>query len=113
MVSATAEVNLENLIRLQQAIPEAILEGIQTAGNMIVDLASQLAPYDSGDLSRSGQALLIGDTVEISFGNGLPDDRAIAQEYGTIYMPAQPYLGVAFKDIDVLEEVAKAVRARL
>lgn len=111
--SAQAEIDLSKMATLLNAIHEGTLEGLLVAGNHIVDLASQLAPEDTGDLKTSGKAVLIGDAVDISFGNDLPDDRAIAQEYGTIFMPAQPYLGPALKEIDILEEVARAVRRRL
>jgi hypothetical protein len=111
--SADAEVDLAKMITLLNAIHEGTLEGLLVAGNHVVDLASQLAPEDTGDLKKSGRAVLIGDAVDISFGNDLPDDRAIAQEYGTIFMPAQPYLGPALKEIDIVEEVAKSVRRRL
>ena len=114
MIEATAEVQITNLAILQNAIQGGMQEGLEQAGKFIVDLASQLAPEDTGELKASGEANWNGkDGVEISFGNGLPDDRAIAQEYGTMYMPAQPYLGPAIKAIDIVEEVAKAVRRRL
>ena len=81
-------------------------EGLKKAGEDIVDLASQLAPKESGRLSNSGEVNVIGDgVVEVSFGNGIPDDRAIAQEYGTVFMPAQPFLTPAVKNIDILAHV--------
>jgi len=111
--SAQADIELEKMATLLNAIHEGMLEGLLVSGNHVVDLASQLAPEDSGELKLSGRAVLIGDAVDISFGNDLPDDRALAQEYGTIFMPAQPYLGPTLKEIDIVEEVAKAVRRRL
>lgn len=113
MIRADAVVELDRMATLLKAIHEGMLEGLLVAGNHVVDLASQLAPEDSGALKGSGRAVLIGDSVDISFGNDLPDDRVIAQEYGTVFMPAQPYLGPALKEIDILEEVALAVRRRL
>lgn len=114
MVEASAVVELQKMITLLNGIKEGMAEGLLIAGNYVVDLASQLAPEDSGDLKRSGKAVLIGDdSVDVSFGNDLPDDRAIAQEYGTIFMPAQPYLGPALREINITEEVAKSVRRRL
>lgn len=112
-ITASAEVDIQKMIQIKAAIKQGIQEGLDQAGKYIVDLASQLAPEDSGDLKASGESHLGDGIVDISFGNGLPDDRAIAQEYGTIYMPAQPYLGPAIKEIDVTEEIAKAVRRRL
>lgn len=113
MFSVEAQVNIEAMVAFTNAYKAGLIEGLAKAGDMVVDLASQLAPKDSGELSLSGQSEVIGETVSISFGNGLPDDRAAAQEYGTIYMPAQPYLNVALKEIDVVEEIAKAIRSKL
>lgn len=112
-ISAQADVDIQKMITLLNAIKEGTKEGLLVAGNHIVDLASQLAPEDSGELKKSGRAVMEEDAVVVSFGNDLPDDRAIAQEYGTIYMPAQPYLGPAIKEINIVEEVATAVRRRL
>jgi hypothetical protein len=113
MIQADAEVNLENMAILLRAIDEGFAEGLDQVGKHIVNLASQLAPEDTGELKGSGDYQVIDKTLDVSFGNGLPDDRAIAQEYGTIYMPAQPYLSVAVANIDVLEEIASAIRRRL
>lgn len=113
MIRADAQINLENLINMQRAIHEGMLEGLAISGKYIVDLASQLAPRDSGELSLSGESHLEDDVLIISFGNNLPDERAAAQEYGTVFMPAQPYLGPAVKNIDIIEEVAKAIRSKL
>jgi len=112
-ISATMETNLQDFLTVSSAIHEGMTEGITTAAKYILDLATQLAPEDQGDLKRSGEIGGSGTDITISFGNGLPDDRAVAQEYGTIYMPAQPYLSVAVKEIDVLQVVADAVRRRL
>jgi hypothetical protein len=113
MIEASADVNITNLITLNSAIQQGLAEGLTQVGKHIVDLASQLAPEDEGLLKASGRYAVNGETLEVSFGNDLPDDRAAAQEYGTIYMPAQPYLGPAVKEIDIVEEIAIAVRRRL
>ena len=113
IITATMEQNLVNFILLNNAIEAGTKEGIQTAAKFILDLATQLAPEDEGDLKRSGEIGQDDGGVTVSFGNGLPDDRAIAQEYGTVYMPAQPYLSVAVKEIDVVQAVVDAVIRRL
>lgn len=79
---------------------------------MVGDLAQQLAPEDTGDLKASKQVRpgKAQGTWEVSFGEGLPDVRALAQEYGTQEQPAQPYLHPALKEIDVRREVAAKVR---
>lgn len=111
-VSASVSM-VNNMALLQRAIPESIDEGLEQAGKYIVQLASELAPKDTHALSESGESIVIDHVLHISFGNGLPDDRAIAQEYGTIYTPPQPYLGPAVKEIDIVAEVATTLRRRL
>lgn len=92
---------LEGLINFQRIIDSAISDGLFEAGQDLHDLARQLAPEDSGDLKNSGDVQQLSKTVvEVSFGNNLPDDRAPAQEYGTMYFPAQPFLTPAAKEID-------------
>lgn len=104
--------NNKGLVKVRANIRSNLPEALLQAGKDIVNLASQLAPKDSGDLSRSGKAELKGSrTVDISFGNDLPDNRAQAQEYGTFDMPAQPYLTPALRAIDILHYVRIAVFA--
>lgn len=95
------------VIRAQLTGPNFI-DGLYDAAKDIVDLASQLAPRESGDLANSGEVSIISDKiVTVSFGNNLPDDRAAAQEFGTVFMPAQPFLLPAVKQIDILFHVRK------
>jgi hypothetical protein len=50
----------------------------------IVDEARGRAPVDSGALKASGRVIKIGRGYwKISFGEGLPDGRAVYQEVGT------------------------------
>lgn len=95
-----------SIVRVQLTGPNFI-EGLLEAGKDIVSIASQLAPRESGDLANSGEAHIEGNKVVVSFGEGLPDGRAIAQEYGTIFMPAQPYLIPAIKNTDILFHVRR------
>jgi len=93
-------------VHILSDVPGALLQGAKD----IVDLASQLAPEDTGDLKRSGRIEQKSkNVIEISFGNDLPDERAIAQEYGTSVMPAQPYLTPALREVDILFHVKKAL----
>lgn len=113
-MSINAQIELINTMSLLQlAIPSSIDEGLEQAGKYIVDLASELAPKDTGALSESGKSEVIDHVLYISFGNDLPDNRAFAQEYGTLYTEAQPYLMPAVKEISIAEEVAKSLRRRL
>lgn len=111
MASAKITVELSKLQSIQRGIDTAFSEGLSSAGSMIVELASQLAPKDTGDLSNSGESILTTPRmVEVSFGNGLSDSRAVVQEYGSVLMPAQPYLTPALRAVDIGLEVQKALK---
>lgn len=112
-IRASTEIDLQKMATVLQAIEHGIVEGLEQSGKHIVTLASELAPEDTGALKGSGYSEVINSTLYVSFGNDLPDERAVAQEYGTLYMPAQPYLSVAVKEIDIVEEIARAIRAQL
>lgn len=106
-----AKFDLRKLNKIQR---EAFKEGLSDGAADAVDLASQFAPKETEDLSKSGKYEVKGySKVLISFGNDLPDGRAPAQEYGTYDMPAQPYLGPAIKEIDFAKSVADAFERRL
>lgn len=114
MPKASIVVEIDGLLRVQRNIDESLNEGLLNAGADIQDLASQLAPKDSGDLANSGETQLVAPRlVEVSFGNNLPDARAVIQEFGSVFMPAQPYLGPALRAIDVGLEVSKALKKRI
>ena len=93
--------NIQGLVEYRKGLEAAIDGAAEETANDVMDLASQLAPKDSGDLSQSGRVRQMkkGGYV-VSFGNGLPDKRAIFQEYGTHDQPAQPYLRPAAQAID-------------
>lgn len=89
---------------------DAVTQGLLEAGLEVVTEASVRAPKDTGELSRSGKAEMENpETVKISFGNDLPDIRAVAQEYGTIFQPAQPYLTPAIRDVDVAAIITRTI----
>lgn len=108
---SSADYNIDGLIRVSQNIKEAVNVGILAAGEHVRRLASELAPVDTGDLAASGEVHLVSQgTVEVSFGNNLEDARAVVQEFGSVFMPAQPYLGPALRAIDIGLEVSKAIK---
>lgn len=105
-MSVEVKLNELSLIRAKIGSDAMFTAGLKQAGEDIVNLASQLAPKDTGALSQSGEVRVIDqNTVEVSFGNDLPDERAIAQEFGSPYTPAQPYFYPAIKEIDILFHV--------
>ena len=55
--------------------------------------AEALAPVRTGELKLSINVAEVGRGIwRISAGTGLPDGRAVFQEFGTSKMRAQPYL---------------------
>jgi HK97 gp10 family phage protein len=105
--------DLSGLRAFKAGLPQAISEGAEIAANFVGDLAQQLAPVDEGDLRDSKQVKPGSNpgTWIVSFGEGLPDPRAVVQEYGSEDMPAQPYLGPAVKDVDVKKEIKAKIEA--
>lgn len=89
-----------NLKKIAAEIDQELRAALLQTGNDIGDLAQQLAPEDTGRLKASKKVDVQGESVIVSFGEGLPDMRAIAQEYGTGTQPAQPYLTPAVEQID-------------
>lgn len=106
-----------NLRYIHTLHPDATDAALRRSGEFIKELGSQLAPVseedrehlkDSGKVEQKERGL-----VEVSFGNDLPDGRAIHVEFGTSVSPAQPYLGPAMNAIDVTLEIAKELKRKL
>lgn len=115
-MSVSVKLNLSRLRRVLQGEKAAIDRGAKAYADAVLDLAQQLAPVDEGDLRESGE-VVPGDTqgsYKVQFGRGLPDNRAIYQEFGTSKMAAQPYLTPATQHIRPLpffaRELAELVR---
>lgn len=103
--------DLSGLKRIRAGLDAAIDAGATQAATHVNELAAQLAPQDSGALSASGEITQTGSgSYSVSFGNGLPDARAVFQEYGTVNQSAQPYLTPALEAIDVEAEIAKKIK---
>ncbi len=102
------DVDLSKLSIIRAQLSEDnFVQGLYEAGKDIEQLASQLAPKDTEELANSGRVEVVGNKVIVSFGNDLPDDRAPAQEFGTVEMPAQPYFTPAIRAVDILFHVKK------
>lgn len=100
----------DNLAKIKASIPGAIRNGLLAGGNEAVTIASNNAPVETGALSNSGRVEVNSDTsVTISFGNGLPDERAPAQEFGTIFTEAQPFIRPAIKQTKFEEHLARSI----
>lgn len=105
--------NTAGLKRIRAQLDAAIDRGAARGASMIVDVAKQLVPVDSGDLrdsirvqpkpgSGKGQYAVAAGSKEVTY--------AMAVEYGTVDSPAQPYLRPAYDAIDVAAEVAEELR---
>jgi HK97 gp10 family phage protein len=111
---ASIILEIDRLVKIERTIDSALSDGLLKAAEHVKELASQLAPKDTGVLSNSGAvAITAPRVVEVSFGNNLPDSRAIVQEFGSVFMPAQPYLIPAVRAIDIDVEVAQLIKKRL
>ncbi|HEU5097906.1 MAG TPA: HK97-gp10 family putative phage morphogenesis protein [Roseiflexaceae bacterium] len=103
------------LTRVRKELKGAMDRGVETAANYVADLASQLAPYDpEADHKHLNESIEVRGTKgsrkrKVVAGVGLPDPRAIVQEYGSADQPAQPYLTPALEAIDVKLEVKKEI----
>jgi hypothetical protein len=106
-------VNFTKIDTLIAALPQDIDDGLKQGAEYIGDLAQQLAPEDSGDLKASKSVDPGEKGYVVSFGEGLPDIRAVVQEFGSVNQDAQPYLTPAKEAIDVAAEVAKRIKARV
>lgn len=115
----SVESDFSKLQYLAQTIDLSMQDGLMSAGELIVQLASEFAPKDTTDLSQSGRVEVDAENnISVVFGAGstnvsIDDNRAIAQEFGTYSQPAQPYLIPAATQINVAEEVAKIVKSKL
>ena len=104
------------LVAFRLGLPAAIDRGVYNAAVAIEDLATQLAPEDSGDLKASGHvepATPNGSmTYSVVFGGGdvgyarYPVFRTDNPNY-----PVQPYLHPAAKQISPKVEIQAAIRA--
>lgn len=103
----------KGIIKVKAQIKQGLLPALVLGAEDVKNTAAQLAPVGDGrggHLNESGKVAVVNNhTVSITFGEGLPDERAIAQEYGTVFMPAQPYVTPALRSVDVLHYVREAL----
>lgn len=101
------------IIRIKASIKQNLQPALLKGAEDVKNTAAQLAPVGEGrggHLNESGKVYPVGTrAVRITFGEGLPDIRAIAQEYGTYNMPAQPYITPALNKVDILHYVREAI----
>lgn len=102
------------LVTFRAGLESAIDRGVFNAAVAIEDLATQLAPVDTGALQASGQVRPNSPdgsmTYQVVFGGG-DVDYAVYVEQGTDTNPAQPYLEPALNQINIKAEVQASIRA--
>jgi hypothetical protein len=105
------KIDTAGLFKLQADSSKAITQGLQRAGKDLAKLASDLAPVGPGVPSHLKDSYTVrkkgNGVVEVAFGVDLPDMRAPAQEEGTVFHDAQPYVEPALKEIDVAFYIKK------
>jgi hypothetical protein len=107
--------NTTRLTRFRRQIRSAISEGLQLSAEQAADLASQLAPYDAAAQHKHlNESIVVrgqpgGLRWQVVAGEGLPDARAVWNEYGTRDMGAAPYLAPSVAAIDAKRNVAEAI----
>lgn len=98
----SSQLQAAGLTAFLAGIDDVLAEAAALTAVDVGDLARQLAPEDTGALKASGE-VVDGDRPGVTivrFGADLPDIRALAQEFGTVFSDAQPYLGPAADAID-------------
>lgn len=96
--SVTTEVSTESLDALiaKYALIPALIEKY---ADMAVALIRQYARVDTGEMRDSAKRTLEAWAAEISIGEGLPDARAVFNEYGTVHIAAHPMVRPAMEQI--------------
>jgi HK97 gp10 family phage protein len=102
-----------NFGRIAADLSRAAARGNHRAAGFVADLAAQLAPVDTGGLRASIRVETGPDepTQVVTAGRGLPDIRAVAQEYGTVTAPSQPFMTPAARAVRPAKEIAAEVEA--
>lgn len=81
------------------ALKMKVAAEVAASAQRILAAAADRAPVRTGELQSSGTVTQVSDlSYTVSFGDGLPDGRAIYQELGTSKHPAQPYLYPSFQE---------------
>ena len=102
-ISATGEDETKRAIRdYVEAVRRGTAALIEEYTLRISRSAKARAPVDTGALRDSIRTEILKAANEIigrvTAGEGLPDIRAIVQEYGSRYQNAQPYLHPSFEE---------------
>lgn len=100
MPSIRVDVKFNHLARVVSQLPDVADSIVQSGGLDMQQGARRRVRVDTGALRDSIQWHPTGQGEgELVAGEGLSDIRAAANEYGTRFMPAQPYLRPAFEEV--------------
>lgn len=92
------DVNLGDLDALISRL-ERVEAIIEKYADIAVDLIRQYARVDTGAMRDSAKRILEAWAATITIGEGLPDARAVFNEYGTRIVRAQPMMRPAMEKI--------------
>ena len=99
---------VSNLARIAKRIGPECEKALLATGKDVYDISQQFVPVDKGKLKASGGVVPVSSShVQVGYGieGSEREDVAIYQEYGTVEMPAQPYLTPAFEQsVSTFEE---------
>lgn len=97
-----------DLTRLSFEMPDAGERALLETAVTVLATADQLVPVDEGLLKESGGIEVVSpEHINVGYGRegSQREDVAIYQEFGTVNMPAQPYLGPAFEqNVETFED---------
>lgn len=101
------------LLDFAAGLSQAVDDGVAETAEQVYAESQADVPVDTGQLKASGVvAGTAGSGVRtVSYGRGLPDSRAIYQEYGTDKAPAQPYLTPAAARANLTGNIGKQLQA--
>lgn len=103
---------ISNLSSIARQAPLAASAALLQTGADVFDISQQFVPVDKGDLKASGGVVPIS-SQEVRVGYGA--EHGPYQEFGTVNMPAQPFLTPAFREseeifkVRLLEELEKTL----
>ncbi len=111
-----ARITKNNIGGVMAQVRQNISKAMEDNTNQILQTAQENAPERTGELKESGVVVQLGLlTFVVRFGDGLPDARAVYQEYGTAHHPGTFYLSSALdqQTPQMLDDMAAACGGRV
>lgn len=102
-----------NISKIRASLKPAVGRGVHRGASMVADLAKQLAPVDTGALRASIQVEPPQpgpERVAVTAGRGLPDPRAVVNEYGSSVINFPPRLATPWRRMSRCASSAPSLR---